>query len=161
MQETSHKIYDLLFKKHRHLPVVAEQMLHCLSPGSLTDPALCLHSQRHLGSFLPLQKVLNPFPQPNLKAFTPSPSSQLSPLQPVLCYILFSRRYSLRFCPVHVSPVFSVCFHKSSFNVYSHTLPPTSSAFVENVGVSVLIHGSVSPLPLPCYPTGTRWGFLS
>lgn len=46
----------------------------------------------------------------------------------------------------------TVCFPNSSFNVCSHTLPPTSSASVEKVGVSELIHGSVSPPPCPAAP---------
>lgn len=40
-------------------------------------------------SSCPPPRVLIPFPRPNLKAFTPSPTSQISPLYPIVRYTLF------------------------------------------------------------------------
>lgn len=90
MQETSHKIYDPLFQKHRHLPVVLKQILPSSFLQAPSQAPFCvLIFQQHLSFILPPRRVLIPLARPNLKAFTPSPTSQLSPLYPILCYTLF------------------------------------------------------------------------
>lgn len=161
MQETSHKIYDLLFQKHRHLPVVPKQILLSSFLQTPSQTLSCVPIfQQHLGFMLPLRRVLTPFPWPNLKAFTPSPFSKISPLHPVLHYSLFLQPVFPQ--PLPCACVFCLlCFLNSSFSIYSYTLCPHPFFFCgESGNLWVISLVSFSTLCVPP-PLWAWWGQIS
>lgn len=107
MQETSHKIYDLLFQKHRHLPVVAKQMLllACLLPHNRC-PVCPFAAASQLP---PSPPTKGPTPTAMAKPESLSPFPTLPALSAASHAVTpsFSRWCFLSFCPECLYPTFS------------------------------------------------------
>lgn len=132
-------MYDLLFHKYWHMPVVLKQILPSWALSCVTI------FQQHLGFLLPLQSVLTPFPWPNLKVFTPSTPSQFSSLYQILHSTLFLKSIPsvLTLCMCLLTSLFA--FSVAPLTYIPILYSPASSSSAENVEISELFrHGKIA-----------------